>query len=790
MNTVYSYNVFDLGQCNLKERDSSLLSIPKLQRGRVWKARQIELLWDSLLRNFPIGTLIVLSDDMQQDPPHGELVDGQQRVSAIIAGFQQPHPDSDCVVWVDLNADSMLDRKYAIRVTNRAHPWGYSLDGSVYRAKERKQSIEDADEIPGSDKTNWNILNFGPEGKNVLPIPLVYFLEANGDNRMQYVLDKCENLASIAPAWKRKYYSKLTSLDKSRFIKYFDAIDRLRKTSTEQYLIPAVVINSKEDLDLLFSRIGTQGTAITNKELAYALMKSYWEKDNFGPVNELRSTNIVPEEDFAQIMFRLFASRNELRGEISPEYVRSLSTENIKDQERLSVRDEIIAAYENNGEFIRQITEIVDSWLLSCNDGDGRYHHLIRTNIATRKPGLYILLLRLAIIWKEGRLGLSPDFIQAMAFYLYVCCWNEKVINHVYKRIMNQQGDIHESIIVDAIREAISYEWTMSPRNTFTDFPALNSEALDADWKMEHYQREKGYFIFERLFTYGYPESDFVLYLAEHNYFNKRYGGYNPTRKDLWEDQNRPWDHDHIIPQNWQGENQPWSLFCNTWINSIGNIADIPFELNREKQDAPDWEYYMNNKEDLLFFPPGGILTIDNHLPEIGYDSQRSQFFSFVRERFLLIVEPFLQIIGRLNLFDGLSDIQTKRKELLLNARNQFEGCHLYYLQNGIEYPFDDEDNYAWQQSWLTLSKDIGQEERVAALSFAINEDGSLEAQCGLRKHPKLYVEQMSNHGWWATDGSFIRGKVWPKSDNGIVVAISFYNWNPINSFRDLLNRY
>ena len=787
MNSVFSYSVFDLGQCNLKERDSSLLSIPKLQRGKVWKARQIELLWDSLLRNFPIGTIIVLSDDLSSDTPKGELIDGQQRVSAMIAAFKQPAPDSDCVVWVDLNADELQDRKYAIRVTNRAHPWGYNLDGSVYRARERRNAIIEANEIPGSSKSEWNILNFGPNGRSILPIPLIYLLEAHGDNRVEYVLDKCSELASIAPAWKKKYYDSLIHVDKTKFNKYFEAIDSLRKTNTEQYLIPAIVIDSKEDLDLLFSRIGTQGTAITNKELAYALMKSYWEGDDFGSVNEARAKGIVSEEDFAQIVFRLFTSRKELRGEISPDFVRNLSNEALDDEEKISIKNEILNAYKNNGEIIGQITQIVDDWLLCCNEGDGKYHPIIRTDIASKHPGLYIVLLRLALIHLDGRLKMNPGFIQAVAFYLHVCIWNEKTVNLVYRRIVAQVGDIEESLILDAIREAISFEWAMAPVLSFRDFPALKDEALDADWAIEHYQKEKGYYLFNRLFTYGNAESAFILELAEHNYFNKQYSDYNPTRKDLWEDQNRPWDHDHIVPQNWQGDNQPWSQFCNLWINSIGNIADIPFELNREKQDAAEWDYYSKHAQDLLFYPNDDFYGLDEHLPEKDSSEQRITFFRFVRERFLMIAEPFLTIIGRLGINDSLSEIQLLRKRLLQTARDENPKCQLFFLQNGIEYPFEDSDNYAWQQSWITLSQEIGDKERVAALTMAINEDGSFEAQCGLRKRPELYVEQMSNHSWWAADGRFLRGKVWPNNDNDSVSAISYYGWNPLQSFSELL---
>ena len=42
-------------------KQDSEVKIPDLQRGLVWKPRQMELLWDSMLRGFPIGSFI-LSD--------------------------------------------------------------------------------------------------------------------------------------------------------------------------------------------------------------------------------------------------------------------------------------------------------------------------------------------------------------------------------------------------------------------------------------------------------------------------------------------------------------------------------------------------------------------------------------------------------------------------------------------------------------------------------------------------------------------------------------------------------
>ena len=53
--------VFTLKEISEWVKDGSLVDIPALQRGLVWKPKQVELLWDSLLRGFPIGSFM-LSD--------------------------------------------------------------------------------------------------------------------------------------------------------------------------------------------------------------------------------------------------------------------------------------------------------------------------------------------------------------------------------------------------------------------------------------------------------------------------------------------------------------------------------------------------------------------------------------------------------------------------------------------------------------------------------------------------------------------------------------------------------
>ena len=118
--------------------NSGEIEIPALQRGLVWAPDQVELLWDSILRGFPIGAFVVTKGTGIEDQSkrNGEqvaryfLLDGQQRYNAIRAGFTEWCSSANSVLWIDLMppVKTTSTRRYWIKVTTKAHPWGYGND--------------------------------------------------------------------------------------------------------------------------------------------------------------------------------------------------------------------------------------------------------------------------------------------------------------------------------------------------------------------------------------------------------------------------------------------------------------------------------------------------------------------------------------------------------------------------------------------------------------------------------------------------------------------------------------
>jgi hypothetical protein len=78
-----------------------------------------------------------------------------------------------------------------------------------------------------------------------------------------------------------------------------------------------------------------------------------------------------------------------------------------------------------------------------------------------------------------------------------------------------------------------------------------------------------------------------MLLYAQRDYMSKRFKKYNPARKDLWKDHNRPWDYDHILPHVFfynRKDGKKFMKVCQEWGNTIGNLRAWPFEDNRSDQ--------------------------------------------------------------------------------------------------------------------------------------------------------------------------------------------------------------
>ena len=123
---------------NSSDTDYNIFQLPPIQRNAVWNVAQIERLWDSILRGFPIGSLLLANReigstarnliDSNQHISDAEgyfLLDGQQRTRFILLGFA---PTTSSRLWIDLDPvlnfgnPEINDRRFMLRVLTSYQP--------------------------------------------------------------------------------------------------------------------------------------------------------------------------------------------------------------------------------------------------------------------------------------------------------------------------------------------------------------------------------------------------------------------------------------------------------------------------------------------------------------------------------------------------------------------------------------------------------------------------------------------------------------------------------------------
>jgi len=309
----HSYPLSAIADWQLKGRDT--VSLPELQRGFVWKPHQTENLWDSLLRGFPVGTFILAPPEEDENVPESEfeLLDGQQRATAIAFGFFDPWAHGSeaikmwrvaskdvPIIWLDLARPENNDaRAYVFRLITRSHPWGYERKDNqrpLSATDRRKFLLKLKDRLSPEDQTKrcgeLPLTHFWPWDA-VLPVPLAFLMRAVS------ATDWTEHLKSLC----RRHFQKLET--KHTAGNYLGALDDYLKTPHAEEIqrsivalssrkLPAATIDravlehesllsassgsddneAPDDIETLFIRINSAGTQWAGEELIYSIYKS------------------------------------------------------------------------------------------------------------------------------------------------------------------------------------------------------------------------------------------------------------------------------------------------------------------------------------------------------------------------------------------------------------------------------------------------------------------------------------------------------------------------------------
>ncbi len=327
---------------------ASRLLLAPIQRSVVWRNSQIINYWDSLLRGYPAGLMLVhrrrgkgakaralagathqvCEDDYQ-------LFDGQQRLAAILLGLGEGQLKDRLKLWVDLGTDTpaSADLRFVLRITSTGQPFGYQAS-----APNEKQPLHKR-----RDKACGWMTRLGLERFNSKQV----FAETTGadliDATCAFPLHKItesvlEQGSEEAAANLRQCHP---SIPPERITTFVEAIARALSTPVLFQVIAQEVVAKEDDYMRFFGRLGQGGTALTNDELTYSIIKHHFPEvhERMREVTEGPAGRVAGEVDLVLAALRtakVLAPWNtsgdwQIYGRPRPEFV-----SRFKDDEKLS----------------------------------------------------------------------------------------------------------------------------------------------------------------------------------------------------------------------------------------------------------------------------------------------------------------------------------------------------------------------------------------------------------------------------------------------------------------------
>lgn len=628
-------------QTDITNKESKI-TLPSLQRGFVWKPFQIEKVWDSIFRGYPLGAIMMSVDEKTK---HRLLLDGQQRCTSIAIGHYNPFDeeinksflslkDYKPSIWIDLNPDPHQisdEQKYVFRCLTKSHPWGYKLkdNKSTLEMRDRKNALnfykkENTDKsyllLKSNEINPWDAY---------YPVPLAFVLEIGNENNLSFDI------------FKSKLFFKLENLkirtknSGNAYVNYMEIEDdNLKKIyhgllNYKQLLIPEIVVNSKllkeDDVDeaknqssndtmdpVLFVRLNSAGTNISGEELIYSIYKASFPEvkelveaigNTFIPPTKIinifsKLSHIDVNKNFTGLPKDLNVKffRERLK---EPKFCDSLqqfigTSETSKAKQLISKAIHILRRERNDipDIFIKQIIAsdfdmfFVLIYFINTNNID-------KSNVNYRDvASIYQYIL----FFNKDKKNASS----ALFDYLFIdkLSWvdslSKLILNDLVMPIINPKL-IFEHLVSIVVEKEKNYNHIDLTKDIsfFNDEIKLllNFKAEDLELFRTNWNR-----LIHKLNT-----NKLLLIFAQRSYMIEKFQEFNQL-EDI-EDTNRPWDWDHIYPISWVYQQRYVDDLTRNWVNANGNFRALSYDDNRSESNSlsPKQRFENDHKKNESF---------------------------------------------------------------------------------------------------------------------------------------------------------------------------------------------
>jgi len=593
---------------------SNKIQLPSFQRDAVWDEQHVELLWDSIIRKFPIGSLLfaqakdydqskmgkkglMISKDGESKRISKELedtefiiIDGQQRLISIALGFKIWELKDPARLWIDLGnrKTDKHDENFLIRVhvcSNRK-PWGINATSSQINEalrmirNEKKQIVDlEQDDFNRKDE---ELLNKTWPVRASVPVPFISFRKAVDEGTYK-------NWKALIPKHVPNEFIKKIDDNTVQIEEVADKIRAIKNYEIPLYLIER--LETIEDLGTAFQRINRQGVPMSDDDLFFSGLKMVWPESHdlvWEIYDDPKTGKFLQPTGIVHNVIRLSAANT------TPNGRNDILDLNLKEFKSLIDPESI-----NTNVFFNKVQTYLDK---ADPDSKGKLHE----NLMKAK-------MFLQYDQKYNPLGMPLPLLSRL----------NKRVWHTITAWIDRHDDIdptgkeHEESRKEMIRYALFDMLYL--QGTSTGLMRLPFEIAFMEEK--HFP---GIWIYREMIERNYFSPDFSIYTPEtfkdalynkegfpnayifndeisllhwnqREFMNKWFPNYDPTLYRTTDD--LPYDVDHIIAgahfHNIRSKDTHetfWNKINRTGIvNTAGNYRLWPKSLNRSDQDDDLW---------------------------------------------------------------------------------------------------------------------------------------------------------------------------------------------------------
>lgn len=597
------------------EADNALVELPSIQRGFVWKPKQIEDLWDSILRGYPIGSLLFSKTSNKL-----HLMDGQQRATSIFLGHFNPYNVNSKthawsikgelpVVWLDIKPEQKPDTsKYLVRLTTRSHPWGYQHreNNKPLSVLDRRKALELFKKHPentGGYTTFKNTTTFPFDAW--FPLPLAFFVEAKSVDEVIHYAE--QQLPDYFKTLRGGFESKsdfivlLKSQLKDELALIFNEVQSAKSVQVKSNIIEDKVLNEENEHEnpTLFVRINSSGTTLTGDDLIYSIYKSLFPEAK--KLIENAGLNFIAPTQVLSIASRLVSAGLENHSYIKKMNVRDFQRRLKNEDFKTGLKKQIET--QNLQQLFKQAIEI-----LSCKDNSlfvGEVPPVIIKHFIKRNQDLFLFL----VYWLHiHKIELTDELKLKIAGKLFTFAWfdfdnipllwNKKMkVGDFWEEPLNDlmcwngEYGIHFLIKPELLRKHYSQpviqqmfankdedRWGLWKDGSGEEITKYYNIIKQEDFTLE--KANEFFWKFIDKIRYNRP----LILLAQRKYINQTFGEYN--QMDDIEDTDAPWDWDHIYPSEWVYRKGACNQSIRDWNNTNGNLRALALEQNRSESNS------------------------------------------------------------------------------------------------------------------------------------------------------------------------------------------------------------